>query len=113
MRTMVLNGASRVYGKPQPKGHSFDVPEKEADVWAALGRARTADGAISNKAMGSQDNADHSSSELEALRAAYKAQSGQDADASWAIARIKSEMRKAGGARYNRRDMVAQDLLRS
>jgi hypothetical protein len=42
MPTMILTKACKVGGERRAVGHRFDVPEKEARLWVALGRAKPA-----------------------------------------------------------------------
>jgi hypothetical protein len=103
MRDMILTKAGKVYGDHQPIGHGFAVPEKEARLWEALGRAKAAtDDGPSDQPMQIGEQ-----SELDALRAEFKSRTGHDADPSWSIGRLKNELRRAGG-KYSRRDMRAE-----
>lgn len=44
MRMIVTAQTATVYGKALVAGDEFDCPEKEAKLWAALARAKPADG---------------------------------------------------------------------
>lgn len=82
---MVLTKACKVNGVRQQPGHRFDVPEKEARLWAALGRAK----------------ATAEPQQVESTAARALDLQPPDAGASRADRR--------NGGRYNRRDMRAED----
>lgn len=81
MPMMILTKSCKVQNVKQPVGHRFDVPEKEARLWAALGRAKIS-GPVEAAAPRQQQSAAASDSSPQAERRS---------------------------ARYNRRDMRAED----
>lgn len=79
MPSMILTKASMVRGQPRAPGYVFDVSDKEARLWAALGHAKAA----------SSD----------------QPQAAQPESSDGAPARAD----RKGSTRYNRRDMRAED----
>lgn len=63
MPTMVLTKACKVSGARQQPGHRFDVPEKEARLYMALGRAKEVGEAKSLQASQPQPDAAQAPSE--------------------------------------------------
>lgn len=100
MRMVLTVEKAIVYGRPLSRGDEFNVPDKEAALWAALGRAKNS--------MGSPDVAAPSSEtdEIAAMRAEYKIKTGRDPDMRWGAGRLKNELQRGT---YGRRDMRAED----
>lgn len=79
MPSMILTKASMVRGQPRAPGYVFDVSDKEARLWAALGHAKATSSDQSETAQPSSSDG------------------------------VPARADRKGNARYNRRDMRAED----